>query len=68
MHGIEASNGATSPADSRTTDSVCSDTPEIDYSLPITTTYLKHLRSLGYSEEEVLSMDHDVSDPPWNIS
>ncbi|KAG1665255.1 Nucleolar protein 4 [Nymphon striatum] len=29
--------------------------PDIDYSLPITTTYLKHMRSLGYSEEDALN-------------
>ncbi|XP_071447760.1 uncharacterized protein [Hetaerina americana] len=31
--------------------------PDIDYSLPITTTYLKHMRSLGYTDEDALKID-----------
>jgi hypothetical protein len=31
--------------------------PLIDYSLPITTTYLKHMRSLGLTDEEALSVE-----------
>lgn len=37
------------------------DSLHIDYSLPITTTYLKHMRSLGYSEEDALNPDREVS-------
>ncbi|GAB6029782.1 hypothetical protein CHUAL_005495 [Chamberlinius hualienensis] len=47
--------------------------PEINFSLPITTTYLKHLRSLGYSEEEVLNdnngqMNDDIMDQEDSMS
>uniref|UniRef100_T1J728 Nucleolar protein 4 helical domain-containing protein n=1 Tax=Strigamia maritima TaxID=126957 RepID=T1J728_STRMM len=63
------SNGTPSPAPSDTStattrlrdneSSACavsvSDPPQIDFSLPITTTYLKHMRSLGYSEEDALN-------------
>ncbi|XP_023215988.1 nucleolar protein 4-like isoform X2 [Centruroides vittatus] len=38
-----------------------SDLPDIDYSVPITTTYLKHMRSLGYSREDALNLDRDDS-------
>ncbi|XP_046386393.1 nucleolar protein 4 isoform X2 [Ischnura elegans] len=38
--------------------------PDIDYSLPITTTYLKHMRSLGYTDEDALKIDvEEVSNP-----
>ncbi|XP_021926797.1 uncharacterized protein LOC110833270, partial [Zootermopsis nevadensis] len=33
------------------------DPPDIDFSLPITTTYLKHMRSLGYTDEDALKID-----------
>lgn len=33
---------------------------EIDYSVPITTTYLKHMRSLGYSAEESMKISNKV--------
>lgn len=33
---------------------------EIDYSVPITTTYLKHMRSLGYSTEESMKISNKV--------
>lgn len=36
------------------------DSMHIDYSLPITTTYLKHMRSLGYTEEDALNPDREV--------
>lgn len=36
------------------------DSLHIDYSLPITTTYLKHMRSLGYSEEDALNPDREI--------
>ncbi|CAM1298968.1 NOL4 (predicted) [Pycnogonum litorale] len=36
---------------------------DIDYSLPITTTYLKHMRSLGYSEEDALNPDREDCSP-----
>jgi len=35
--------------------------PDIDFSLPITTTYLKHMRSLGYTDEDALKIDVEVS-------
>ncbi|KAF8785975.1 Nucleolar protein 4 like protein [Argiope bruennichi] len=38
------------------------DSLHIDYSLPITTTYLKHMRSLGYSEEDALNPDREDSE------
>ncbi|XP_015926304.1 nucleolar protein 4 [Parasteatoda tepidariorum] len=38
------------------------DSLHIDYSLPITTTYLKHMRSLGYSDEEALNPDREDSE------
>ncbi|KAF4532684.1 hypothetical protein B566_EDAN002920 [Ephemera danica] len=37
------------------------DPPDIDFSLPITTTYLKHMRSLGYTDEDALKIDVDKS-------
>ncbi|GFV81364.1 nucleolar protein 4-like [Trichonephila clavipes] len=44
------------------------DSLHIDYSLPITTTYLKHMRSLGYSEEDALNPDREVSNHTLHIS
>jgi hypothetical protein len=38
--------------------------PDIDFSLPITTTYLKHMRSLGYTDEDALKIDVEVSPSP----
>lgn len=35
---------------------------EIDYSLPITTTYLKYMRSLGCTDEDALKFEKTVSD------
>ncbi|XP_022243327.1 nucleolar protein 4-like isoform X2 [Limulus polyphemus] len=34
-------------------------TTDIDYNLPITTTYLKRMRSLGFSKEEALNFDRE---------
>lgn len=33
---------------------------EVDYNIPITTTYLKHMRSLGYSAEESMKISNKV--------
>ncbi|XP_076320094.1 nucleolar protein 4-like [Tachypleus tridentatus] len=57
-HG--ASSGNTSPesvSSARGDNSATPLTIDIDYSLPITTTYLKRMRSLGYTEEEALNFD-----------
>lgn len=35
---------------------------EFDYNLPITTTYLKHMRTLGYTDEDALKFERYVSD------
>ncbi|CAB3385447.1 Hypothetical predicted protein [Cloeon dipterum] len=35
--------------------------PLIDYSLPITTTYLKHMRSLGLTDDEALNLEKESS-------
>ncbi|XP_066999420.2 nucleolar protein 4 [Anabrus simplex] len=44
--------------------------PDIDFSLPITTTYLKHMRSLGYTDEDALKIDveDNVSTPEPDVS
>ncbi|XP_063226410.1 uncharacterized protein LOC134533097 [Bacillus rossius redtenbacheri] len=46
------------------------DPPDIDFSLPITTTYLKHMRSLGYTDEDALKIDVDenVSTPEPDLN
>ncbi|XP_013779844.1 nucleolar protein 4-like [Limulus polyphemus] len=65
-HG--ASSGNTSPesvSSARGDSSATHLTTDIDYSLPITTTYLKRMRSLGYSEEEALNFDGE--EVPSNI-
>jgi hypothetical protein len=41
--------------------------PDIDFSLPITTTYLKHMRSLGYTDEDALKIDVEVSPALINV-
>ncbi|XP_013413219.1 nucleolar protein 4 isoform X2 [Lingula anatina] len=38
-----------------------SDLPVIDFSLPITTTYLNHMRGKGYTKEDILYRDHEDS-------
>ncbi|XP_069676106.1 nucleolar protein 4-like isoform X2 [Periplaneta americana] len=44
--------------------------PDIDFSLPITTTYLKHMRSLGYTDEDALKIDveDNVSTPEPDVT
>jgi hypothetical protein len=37
----------------------------IDYSLPITTTYLKHMRSLGLTDEEALGVEVLLPEMPF---
>ncbi|XP_022252262.1 nucleolar protein 4-like [Limulus polyphemus] len=53
------SSGSSSPESGSPTHGNCSATAEaatdIDYSLPITTTYLKRMRSLGFSDEDALN-------------
>ncbi|XP_076332760.1 nucleolar protein 4-like [Tachypleus tridentatus] len=58
------SSGSSSPESRSPTHGNCSATAEaaafIDYSLPITTTYLKRMRSLGFSDEDALNPDRKV--------
>ncbi|XP_076329321.1 nucleolar protein 4-like isoform X2 [Tachypleus tridentatus] len=55
-----ASSGNTSPESIRGDNSATqSTTTDIDYNVPITTTYLKRMRSLGYTEQEALRFDRE---------
>ncbi|XP_022239408.1 nucleolar protein 4-like [Limulus polyphemus] len=57
------SSGSSSPESGSPSHEECSATPEIaadiDYSLPITTTYLKRMRSLGFSDEDALNPERE---------
>ncbi|XP_076317691.1 nucleolar protein 4-like isoform X2 [Tachypleus tridentatus] len=57
------SSESSSPESGSPSHEECSATPEIaadiDYSLPITTTYLKRMRSLGFSDEDALNPERE---------
>ena len=58
MHlSVETNNNA--QASCEVTPHVTSDPPIIDFSLPITTTYLNHMREKGYSKDDVIFNNYE---------